>query len=238
MAKIIIIFDEAVMAEHLLEKTPIKIGRKSTNDIVLDSLAVSGEHAAITKVGERFYVEDLGSTNGVLVNGEAVTRCKLKNQDLVDFGRYHLRFLQDEVFDATQPADFKATSTPSRLGGHTVMPDLKTLIAEKHEQNVHAHTPVIAKAVEKNSINNARLIILNGPNTGKLLTLNKTLTTLGKPGIQVTVITKRSQGYFLAHIEGSAVPVVNGAVVGKQGRELQSHDVIELGGVKMEFNLA
>lgn len=236
MAKIIIIFDEAVMAEHLLEKTPIKIGRKSTNDIVLDSLAVSGEHAAITKVGERFYVEDLGSTNGVLVNGEAVTRCKLKNQDLVDFGRYHLRFLQDEVFEATQPTDFKVTSTPTRLGGHTVMPDLKTLIAEKHEQN--AHVPMAAKAAEKNVIKDAKLIILNGANTGKLLTLNKTLTTLGTPGVQVSVITKRSQGYFLAHIEGSAVPVVNGAVVGKQGRELQSHDVIELGGVKMEFNLA
>jgi pSer/pThr/pTyr-binding forkhead associated (FHA) protein len=234
MAKITIIFDEAVMAEHLLEKTPIKIGRKSSNDIVLDSLAVSGEHAAITKMGERFYVEDLGSTNGILVNGEVATRHKLKNQDLVDFGRYHLRFLQDEVFEETLPVDFKATSTPTKLGGHTVLPDLKTLIAEKHDQMA----PAVIKSAEKNSICDAKLIILNGPNTGKLLTLNKTLTTLGKPGVQVTVITKRSQGYFLAHIEGKAMPVVNGTVVGKQGLALHSHDVIELGGVKMEFNLA
>jgi pSer/pThr/pTyr-binding forkhead associated (FHA) protein len=234
MAKIIIIFDEAVMAEHLLEKTPIKIGRKSTNDIVLDSLAVSGEHAAITKMGERFYVEDLGSTNGILVNGALVTKCKLKNQDLVDFGRYHLRFLQDEVFEETEPADFKASTAPVKLGGHTLMPNLKTLIAEKHEQNA----PVAVKAAEKNIISEAKLVILNGPNTGKLLTLNKTLTTLGKPGVQVTVITKRAQGYFLAHIEGAAIPMVNGVVVGKQGCELQPLDVIELGGVKMQFNLA
>ena len=235
MAKIVIIFDEAVMAEYVLDKTPIKIGRKSSNDVVLDSLAVSGEHAAISKVNERYYVEDLGSTNGILVNGEIVTKHKLKTQDLINFGRYHVRFLQDEVFEATRPADFKQTIAPASLGGHTVLPNLKTWIAEKHEQVA----PIAAaKTAEKNSVNDGKLIILNGPNTGKLLMLNKTLTTLGKPGVQVTVITKRVQGYFLAHIEGAALPMVNGVVVSKQGCVLQSHDVIELGGVKMEFNLS
>jgi hypothetical protein len=80
--------------------------------------------------------------------------------------------------------------------------------------------------------------VLTGPSTGKELVLNKALTTLGKPGVQVAVITKRPQGYFITHVEGQQHPVVNGQSVGAQAHGLNDHDVIELAGVKMEFYLA
>jgi hypothetical protein len=79
--------------------------------------------------------------------------------------------------------------------------------------------------------------ILSGPSAGKELPLSKPLTTLGKPGVQVAVIAKRPQGYFITHVEGASFPVVNGKQLDAQAHALNDHDVIELAGVKMEFYL-
>jgi len=79
--------------------------------------------------------------------------------------------------------------------------------------------------------------ILSGPSAGKELPLSKPLTTLGKPGVQVAVIAKRPQGYFITHVEGATFPVVNGKQLDAQAHPLNDHDVIELAGVKMEFYL-
>ena len=79
--------------------------------------------------------------------------------------------------------------------------------------------------------------ILNGANAGRELELTKTLTTLGKPGVQVAVIAKRPQGYFITHVEGAQFPVVNGQAINVQAHQLADHDVIEIAGIKMEFFL-
>jgi hypothetical protein len=79
--------------------------------------------------------------------------------------------------------------------------------------------------------------ILTGPNAGKELTLVKSLTTLGKPGVQVAVITRRPHGFFITHVEGAKFPLLNGQALNDQPHLLQDHDVIELAGIKMEFYL-
>jgi hypothetical protein len=81
----------------------------------------------------------------------------------------------------------------------------------------------------------AALQLLSGANAGKELDLTKPLTTLGKPGVQVAVITRRPQGFFITHVEGASFPVVNGKPLDAQAHALNDHDVIELAGVKMEF---
>jgi hypothetical protein len=81
----------------------------------------------------------------------------------------------------------------------------------------------------------AALQLLTGPNAGREIELTKNLTTLGKPGVQVAVITRRPQGYFITHVEGANFPVLNGKQLDNQARPLNDHDVIELAGVKMEF---
>ena len=83
----------------------------------------------------------------------------------------------------------------------------------------------------------AALQLLSGANAGKELDLTKPLTTLGKPGVQVAVITRRPQGFFITHVEGASFPVVNGKPLDAQAHALNDHDVIELAGVKMEFFL-
>ena len=85
-----------------------------------------------------------------------------------------------------------------------------------------------------------RLTVLNGPIAGKELELTKALVTLGKPGTQVAVISRRPQGYFLTHIEsdgdGKRYPLVNGEAIGAKAYLLKDSDLIELAGIKMEFS--
>ena len=77
--------------------------------------------------------------------------------------------------------------------------------------------------------------VLSGANAGKELELTKSLTSLGKPGVQVAVIAKRPHGYFITHVQGASFPVVNGQTLDAQPHPLNDHDIIELAGIKMEF---
>jgi len=79
------------------------------------------------------------------------------------------------------------------------------------------------------------LQILSGAIAGRELELIKPLTTFGKPGVQVAVLTRRPQGYFVTHVEGANQPSVNGKSIGTAPHALKDHDLIELAGVKMEF---
>jgi hypothetical protein len=67
--------------------------------------------------------------------------------------------------------------------------------------------------------------------------LDRTITTLGKPGIQVAVITRNPEGYTLSHLEGDKAPLLNGVAISEQAHELEDRDIIEIAGVKLEFYL-
>ena len=78
MAKLILSVDGQVLKEYNLSKERTLIGRKAHNDIQIDNLAVSGEHAAIITILNDSFIEDLGSTNGTMVNGKPIrsTSCR------------------------------------------------------------------------------------------------------------------------------------------------------------------
>ena len=86
MAKLIMSLDNAVIREMALEKERVTIGRKAHNDIQIDNLAVSGEHALIVTILNDSFLEDLGSTNGTLVNGNPIKKHILQNNDVVEIG--------------------------------------------------------------------------------------------------------------------------------------------------------
>jgi hypothetical protein len=96
-----------------------------------------------------------------------------------------------------------------------------------------APTPPPAGATA--GLREAVIQVLSGAAAGRTLDLTKNLTTIGKPGLQVAVITKRPNGYFITHVEGATYPTLNGASLGAQARALNDHDLIEIAGVKMEF---
>ena len=97
MAKMIVSIDGVVIKEVQLTKERTMLGRRPYNDIVIDNLAVSGEHAVIHMNEHEVEVEDLGSTNGTYVNGKAVKRLALRNGDTIEVGKYKIRFLQEEA---------------------------------------------------------------------------------------------------------------------------------------------
>ncbi|MBS1188477.1 MAG: hypothetical protein H6R10_269 [Rhodocyclaceae bacterium] len=231
MAKLILSMEGLVLKEITLGKERVTIGRKPHNDIQIDNLAISGEHAAIVTILNDSFLEDLGSTNGTLVNGEPVTKHFLRNNDVIELGKYRLKYINDPAIAGDAP-DFEKTMI-LRPGA------VRPMEAPKDHSNTSLGMKAPASAApvagQAPAAPAAAIQLLNGANAGKELELTKTLTTLGKPGVQVAVIARRPHGYFITHVEGAQFPVLNGKVLDTQAHPLSDHDVIEIAGVKMEF---
>jgi pSer/pThr/pTyr-binding forkhead associated (FHA) protein len=214
--------DGVVLREVNLSKERTTIGRRSHNDVVIDNLAVSGEHAVVYASGSDIYLEDLGSTNGTTVNGQPIKKHLLQHGDIVEIGKYRLKFLADGAGAAEAGVDID-TSQPLRREFYGPGP------ATIQIRQPGAPADESGKPV-------ATIRILSGANAGRELALIKALTTIGRPGHQVAVITRRPTGYFIAHVEGEVFPTVNGVNLGSAARPLKDKDIIELAGVKMEFS--
>jgi predicted component of type VI protein secretion system len=264
MAKLILSLDGQVIKEFTLNKERSTIGRKPHNDIQIDNLAVSGEHAIIMTILNDSFLEDLGSTNGTLVNGQPVKKHFLQDNDVVEIGKYKLKYV-NEVPATMSQAEFEKTMVlRAPVAGSKA--ETKTLSDSQNivqaavklsDTVINAQAVPAAAEVPKSASAPApspapaaaaraatampggqgTIQILSGPNAGKELPLLKPLTTLGKPGVQVAVIAKRPQGHYITHVEGANFPVVNGKVLDAQAHQLNDHDIIELAGVKMEFFL-
>ncbi len=247
-AKLILSMDGVVIKDYPLTKERTTIGRKPHNDIAIDNLAVSSEHAAVITILNDSFFEDLGSTNGSVVNGAPTQKHFLQNNDVIEIGKYKLKYLNDQPTQ-TSSADFEKTmvlrapvkQAKPEDGFNQTQVDASAA-APKHESttqfNATAPKVDVAPAPTQAAAGTARVAviqILNGPNLGRELELSKNLTTLGKPGVQVAVLARRPHGYFITHVEGATFPMVNGASVGEQPHQLNDHDIIELAGVKMEF---
>ena len=252
MAKLILSMDGLVLKEINLTKERTTIGRKPHNDIQIDNLAVSGEHAVIVTILQDSFLEDLGSTNGTVVNGQSVKKHFLQNSDIIELGKYKLKYVNEAPAGVAKAADFEKTMVlrpgstkpaaaapapaASAPAAAPASPAVKTATDSVVNQSTTS-PPVAAPRPPAPAQKAAALQLLSGANAGKELDLTKPLTTLGKPGVQVAVITRRPQGFFITHVEGASFPVVNGKPLDAQAHALNDHDVIELAGVKMEFFL-
>jgi len=253
--------DGLTLKEIPLTKERTTIGRKPHNDIQIDNLAISGEHAVVVTILNDCFLEDMNSTNGTFVNGQSVKKHFLQNNDVIELGKYRLKFIAEVTQTPTAGADFEKTMV--------LRPDVMRKTAEQMATKgfgdtqvgmKNAQTPPPAASVQPSgpptvtfqatpapaaapevpkpaALPLGAIQILTGGNSGKELELIKTLTTLGKPGVQVAVIARRPQGYFLTHVEGAKFPVVNGKTLDSQAHPLSDHDTIELAGIKMEFFL-
>ena len=213
MAKIIVSLDDNLIKVVPLNKDRMTLGRRPYNDIVVDNLAVSGEHAALQVIGHDYFIEDLNSTNGTYINEQKVKRQILKNGDTIEIGKYAIKYVQDGF------------NTNSIAMDATFNDDDETPVEEKKplfEQTKFAEAYVAIK-------------ILSGPSTGKELPLVKIVTTIGKPGEAVIAITKRPKSYMVAHVEGATRPSLNGVSFGLDAVPLKNGDLFELAGTAMQF---
>jgi hypothetical protein len=246
MAKLILSMDGLVLKEISLTKERTTIGRKPHNDIQIDNLAVSGEHAVIVTILNDSFLEDLGSTNGTLVNGQPIKKHFLQPNDVIELGKYKLKYI-NEAPKAAGAADFEKTMVlrPGQMpkAAPPAAPAPAALKADGDVTQKPAPAPggaaapaaPAAPAPAAAPARQGAIQLLSGANAGKELVLVKALTTLGKPGVQVAVITRRPQGFFITHVEGATFPLVNGKALDAQAHPLNDHDMIELAGTKMEF---
>ena len=262
MAKLILSVDGTVLKEITLSKERTTLGRKPHNDIPVDNLAVSGEHAAIITILNDSFIEDLNSTNGTLVNGKPIKKHFLQNNDVIEIGKHKLKYFNDTPV-ASSAGDFEKTMIirkpvaaasaavvappmpssppPVASGGLAdTQTNLRPMVPPPSQAPVSAPASAVAPPVApshdpSSPARDSAIQVLSGAAAGRTLDLTKNLTTIGKPGVQVAVITRRPTGFFITHVEGTVFPTINGIALSGQAKQLADHDLIEIAGIKMEF---
>jgi len=205
MPKVIVTIDDVVIKEVTLTKERTSLGRRPYNDVVIDNLAVSGEHAALHLVEGKVFVEDFNSTNGTFVNSKVVKKQVLHHGDTVEVGKYKIKFEQPPAND-----DFE-----------------KTMV-------IRAKPAAAAPPAPAVEIHGA-IKVMSGPAVGREMPLVKVVTTIGKPGVAVAAITRRQHHFLVHHVEGHDQPLLNGVAVGTEPTILTHGDQLVLAGTQMQF---
>jgi len=247
MARLLLSLDGQVLAEYNMSKERYTVGRLQDNDIRIDNPTISGHHSLVINILNDSFLEDLNSTNGTYVNGRLIKKHALQNGDVVTVGRHQLRFLDGT---ADEEDEFASTMVIERqAGGMEALAKAAAMSASVHaDSNASSSSnsgaapsaaarPAGAEPAAK-PLAIAKVQVLNGSFAGREITLNKALTTLGRPGAQVVAITRRADGYHLVQVENTSdkdQPKLNGQDLGPQARKLADNDVIEIIGIKMGF---
>jgi pSer/pThr/pTyr-binding forkhead associated (FHA) protein len=245
MARLVLHLDGQTLAEYNMSKERYTIGRLPDNDIRIDNAAVSGHHALVINILNDSFLEDLNSTNGTYVNGKIVKKHALQHGDVITVGHHALRFVDGDTEE--EQDEFEKTMVISSRDAAQLVAGAQKVAAAAASVGGNGHAVPAAPAAAASSsaaafangvLPRAKLQVLSGQFAGRELDLIKTLTTLGRPGVQVAAITRRADGFYIVHVESGRendFPLVNGAPIGQQARRLNDNDVVQLAGVKMGF---
>ncbi len=225
MAKIILKFNDVVIDQIVIKQGDMNIGRRPGSEILLDNMAVSGNHASIFTIGEDSFVQDMNSTNGTFVNNLRIAKHHLENNDVITIGNHSLTYLNEKAVKSG--ADFA-----------------KTVIINPHKQEemrAQAGKEAASSAKEPSPASETRmgsLFILSGANNGKRIDLTSAVTNLGRAGKRAGVISRTGHGrYVLLPGDNNEAPRLNGVKVSASGEELKNGDVIEAADSRMQFYL-
>lgn len=236
MSKLVLSFNGDFIKEFKLDKETLTIGRKPANDIHIDNLAVSGNHAKIFTILNESFIEDLDSTNGTFVAGNKISKHALQDGENIVIGKYELKYVNAGA--DSEEVNFEQTMI--------IRPDTEdTPETEDTNKDIERSIGKFAADIASNDTFSdgpgpAKLQLMSGANSGKELQLTKILTTLGSPGVQVAAITRRPKGYFLIVVdagENKQMPLVNGEEINRQ-HPLSNGDSIQVAGVDMVFFLS
>lgn len=199
-----------VLSEWSLDDQEALIGRGPDCHIVVRDPSVSRHHAKIARIYTGYFVEDLQSTNGVTLNGRRIHKHMLKDGDLVQIGTHELRFV----------AEGEAVETSTD----------KTLVMRRRPQTRQRPT-----TTERGG--NAYVRFLTGDEAGDSQVIDRSLYTIGEPGGNLAVISRRGQSYVLLHLGGKRITTLNGEPVHGGGVKLKAGDQIQVGETHLEFYL-
>jgi pSer/pThr/pTyr-binding forkhead associated (FHA) protein len=244
MARLILSLDGQVMAEYNMNKERYTVGRLPDNDIRIDNAAVSGHHSLVINILNDSFLEDLNSTNGTYVNGKLIKKHALQHGDVITVGHHQLRFMEDDEqqdeFEKTMVIQPSARPMQALRAAAEAAATAAAANSTGATDGAEAAASVPAGPAAALTPRPAKLQVLSGAFAGRELELTKTLTTLGRPGVQVAAITRRANGYYIVHVDADQpdhFPIVNGTAIGTQPTLLRDNDVIQLAGVKMGFFL-
>ena len=231
MAKLVLNLNGEFVKEYQLDKEVLNIGRNRNNDIHIDNLATSSNHAKVLTILNDSFIEDLDSTNGTFIGDNKISKYALQNGDSIIIGKHELTYLNADA----ECGESQFEKTMIIRSDSEALP--KTEQTEKPFSKSTGKTAGVVASTR--GPGHAKLQLINGTNAGKELQLTQILTTLGKPDIQTAAITRRPTGYFLIVIDAgndNKMPLVNDTEIDKK-RPLADGDVIEVAGVHMRFNL-
>ena len=236
MAKLILKFKDATLQEIPITKSTVTIGRVGKNDIKIENLAVSREHAKIVQDGDRYIIEDLNSLNGTFVNEKKLMKGILRNKDEILVGKHTLVFIDEEEKPIEMRKDIDISLAE------------KTIILDTKKQRELLSQPAEEKLTieERPSELKGGVSIVSGGVGQKNIKLTKRLTIGGKGesadiklrgffvGKIAFIISKRPNGFFITHSGGRSTTKVNGVEVEGQ-QELEDGDIIDIGSTRMQF---
>jgi pSer/pThr/pTyr-binding forkhead associated (FHA) protein len=224
MAKLIVSQNGTVTENRFLNDASFTIGSLPDSDLCLAIDGVSRSHARITSIGNDDILEDLGSTNGTVVNGQPVTRHILQNDDVIEIAGVQIRYRNHKAIDG-----------PSF--DRTMIIQASDLERNASAQPVGAYSLATAKK-EFRLKKGGRLGLIrafDGTQSSREIELSEVLHVFGIPGKQLAVINSRPHGYFITHVEGKAPARLNGKSIGHEPRPLSPNDTIEVGDEKLLF---
>jgi pSer/pThr/pTyr-binding forkhead associated (FHA) protein len=214
--------DGEIVKEYVLDKDTVTIGRKHENDIQLNDLTVSGRHAIIHNANASVYVEDLGSTNGTLVNGNHVNKAELQPGNVIQIGHHLFTYLNDER-EKYQPTMFvRAEHDETEI----VLPDWE----------------LNSKAIKLRGQPLGGLRKINDT-TNNGIEMGKRYSSLGYQGKKLAQIVRGEDGYTIIGMQklqnrrATDIPLLNGEKLGDNPVKLKANDIISIAGIEMEFYL-
>jgi pSer/pThr/pTyr-binding forkhead associated (FHA) protein len=243
--------------EIRLDRQRITIGRRPDNDICLPYPAVSGEHAVILTILDDSFLEDLGSTNGTLVNGVAVAKYFLRDRDEIDVGRHVLVYCADDAATVDRPS-LRTRSDGASRGEQRAdyvqpVPVSQRVLARVADDDASsgvattAEFPRAAESLASAAVETRpprppyqfidgepALKVVSGAKAGRIVALVKDETLIGRPGVQVVALRRARNQVHIVPIEGATPPSVNGVLVVPEGESLALGDIVELAGAKLE----
>lgn len=190
------------------------IGNDPDCQIHIDSLAIEARHTRIVTAGENSILYNLAQDVGTYVNHQKTEQHILKDGDMIRVGKHILNF------------SFKAP------------PQVKEATFDPYKSMLEIQQPIDeARLTDVPNQDQGWLQVLNGQNLGKTLSLHRSMTNLGKKGVATAVITRRTDGYFISHLEGKYPPLVDDTPIGDNSFKLNDGDTIQIGNIRLQFYL-
>ncbi len=218
-------YDDRPMS--LSEKAKLALGRENGRDAAPQRSGFNGAAVgAVAATSATAAASRAFASDGDTAVAEAPEVRTAQGQRAAEIGEAHpLDGLDDQILDGQSS---KGLSSKGQSNDHVAPQPID------HSADASSDAQIAKPA-------GAVIEIQNGAKSGQVLPIDKPVTTLGRPGIQIAAIMRKPDGYFLMHIESDDsvdMPTLNRDTIGDDPVMLQSGDRLNVAGIDVEFMLS